>query len=81
VATTARSIAQSVTATGEGRMQIELSQLFTWSDFWGLLSVVAFLLLGFWAGYKRGKKAGKDELKMFLLGESIAYLMERDGER
>lgn len=62
-------------------MPLDIKDLFLWSDFWGLISLFVFLILGFYAGYKRGVKAGKDEMKMFLLGESIAYLMERDGDR
>jgi positive regulator of sigma E activity len=58
---------------------IELTQLFLWSDFWGLVSVFAFLLLGFWAGFRRGKKAAEKEHQQRVILTAIDHLLdERD---
>lgn len=60
---------------------IELSALFLWSDFWGIVSVVAFLLLGFWAGYRRGKKAAEKEHQQRVILTAIEHLMDAYDER
>lgn len=58
-------------------MQIDIANLFLWTDLLGILINVGFLLLGLWWGQKRGYKAGiqkkEDEAKDIML----TMLLER----
>lgn len=52
-------------------MQIDIANLFLWTDLLGILINIGFLLLGLWWGHKRGVKAGikqkEDEAKDLML--------------
>ena len=52
-------------------MQIDIANLFLWTDLLGILINIGFLLLGLWWGYRRCVKAGikqkEDEAKDLML--------------